>query len=118
MTTDSLNKKMHCPNCGLPMSYQEFEDEDGENFQWVCDGPNYDTKRKGCWGRVALEGPLEFAEISNEQLVDTLINEVELLVEKGPVIPEVPFEHPDPPYMGSRGYEIDKWKFEILRRMK
>jgi len=108
---------MHCPECGLPMSYQEFEDEDGENFQWVCDGPNNNTKRKGCWSRVDLEGPLEFAETSNEQLVDALINEVELLETKCN-IPNVPFEHPDPPYMTSRGYEVDKWKFEILRRMK
>jgi len=110
-------KHMHCPECGLPMSYQEFEDEDGENFQWVCDGPNNNTKRKGCWSCVALEGPLEFAETSNEKLIDTLINKVELLERNGQPI-GIPFEHPDPPYMGSRGYEIDMYKFEILRRMK
>lgn len=94
-----------------------FEDEDGENFQWRCDGPNYGTKRKGCGSFNDLDGPLEFQETSNEQLVDTLINEVESLERKGQPI-GIPFEHPDPSYIGSRGYEIDKWKFEILRRMK
>jgi hypothetical protein len=82
------------------MSYQEFEDEDGENFQWVCDGPNNNTEKKGCWNYVDLEGPLEFAEISNEQLLELLMEEVDVM------------------YRENEIRKIDDYKAEVLRRMK
>jgi hypothetical protein len=107
----TIDKKMHCPNCGLPMSYQEFEDEDGENFQWVCDGPNNNTEKKGCWNYVNLEGPLEFAETSNEQLISHLINAIikttEVLNYNIPMM-----------WYKDDEYKIDDYKTEILRRMK
>jgi len=47
---------MKCPKCGLKMGYQEFEDEDGWNYQWVCAGTE---SQDGCWNYVDLEKPLE-----------------------------------------------------------
>jgi len=105
---------MYCCRCGLPMSYQEFEDEDGENFQWVCDGPNNNTEKKGCWNYVGLEGPLEFAEISNEQLVVDLIETSKRNILLGKLCWS--YEHRK--WYEDNEYQIDGYKAEILRRMK
>ncbi len=43
---------IHCPTCGLPMSYAERQDDDEPvalpETYWYCDGPNDNTNDTGC----------------------------------------------------------------------
>jgi hypothetical protein len=63
---------------------------------------------------VDLEGPLEFAEISNEQLIVDLIEKSKRNILLGKLC--YSYEHRK--WYKDNEYEIDAHKAEILRRMK
>lgn len=51
-----LNDIVFCERCGSPMSYQS-EDADGHCHQFVCDGPNDNTDKRGCYNYQEAKEP-------------------------------------------------------------